>query len=806
MKLCTILIGSLLFLLVSCVSQQTLIDRDLAGLFEKNSELYSDQRGPRKFDQSSLMKMASSRAMKMNEARLILDNDAAFESKINLIRNANKEIRMVYYIFATDNSSAVMTQELVKKAASGVKVNLLVDMITNFGQIDLFKWMEKEGKGNLKVHFYNFPTEQIRLDAVYLSLPCPILEKPSAFQCSDYKSKIISRMGSQKSNLFSRMLLAGLYGKNATTLKVALSVGAGIDPANYKNGPTDEESLKQLLELLNIIKEAYLKDSLIAKIKLSIAMATQGESVNPVINELTGRIPITNSIASAEQQAREWDHITDYTHHKLIVVDGSAFQLGGRNIEDSYHMKRRVSGHGKYIFMDTDFYGKGSASQVVDIEAAFDKLISIKGMIAGTDQIEKEMAVDLMKNPDELMMATTICIQNKTEDLSSCIEQKVKEMPGYKSSAKRQVIIASEIQKLSSDYYAIYKTSYRDTWKSSVANGISDSLSKQDLESAQFFYLENLPYSREDKKPKRNFGSRVGVESKYSKNIHEAWYRGLENACRASHIDKKDVRIVFHNAYVFLPTGLIYRLSKMINGDYGDCSRVRITFLSNSLETTDLNIINIFARYQLKDLFQYYSRVKESFELTKKNVAPRVISQMYPELDYFEYNKAAAGDGLSLHTKLTLIGNDLIVGSANADTRSYFMDTNNAILIRNAQELNRDYSNYIDRLIKDSKLTKSMVKYFSSLTDEKIQDENEMILKEFLQRWDKKGRLQQKHQARILKDFNQLGQRISGDTRKILDYRRLLENAQFENNSIVSEVEKELNDTSNRFDDLFKLL
>lgn len=790
-----------------CVSEnKKQAQRDLAGLFEKKAEIFSDNRGPRKFDDKSLSELVTSRSLKLQDARLIIDNDASFDSKLDLIKKAEKEIRMVYYIYSMDHSSAVMTQELVKKAASGVKVKLLVDLITNLGQIDLFKWMEKEGKGNLKVYYYNFPTAQIRSDAIYMTLPCPASEKPTASECADHKAQVMKGLGPQSSTYFSRMMLTGMYGKSPTLLKTAFVLGAQIDPKNYQDGASDEETRKQLMEFLQIVRDAYFKNDLIAKIKLSIALTTYGEMLNPIMNEITGRFPLSNSKTTTQKQAQEWDHITDFTHHKLLAVDSSGFQLGGRNIEDSYHMKSRVGGTGKYIFIDTDFYGKSQGNQVSDMEKAFDKLISVKGLVVDIATLEKQLSTDVLKNTDALSAAAGTCVQSQTQPLDKCVDTQIKKMPNYKSESVRLSEVSTELTKLVTEYNQKYKKSYRDSWRVGNWSQGADQLSQQDLKTAQFYYLENLPYLKSDNHPKRNLGSKIGLESRYSKNIHAAWYRGLENACYLSHKEKKEVRVIFNSAYVFMPSGLIYRLAKMINGDYGDCSRVRITVLTNSFETTDLNIINIFARYQLKELFQYHENVKVAFAQTEKNVAPRKIPRLFPSLDYYEFNKSAVGDGISLHTKLTLIGDDMIVGSANADTRSYYMDTNNALFIRNAHELNREYEQYVDRLIQDRKMTTPMMDYFTTLSDARIHGENQQILKMALAKWDKKGRVSEKLQGYILEFLSGLGGRISGDTRKILDFRNALDNARFEDPNAVSEVEKSLNETANSFDDFTKIL
>lgn len=793
------------FVLNACVSSKQGPDRDLASIFDKKSESFSDQRGPKSFDTEAVKKLVSSKNMKLQEARLIIDNDAAFDSKLKMIREAKHEIRMVYYIYSFDPSSAVLTQTLVNKAAQGVKVKLLVDLITNFRQIDEFKWMEKAGKGNLKVYFYNFPSEHIRSDAVYMTLPCPMVDKPTAKECATHKNAVMAK-ANQDSTIFSKILLAGMYGKNPTALKVAMGVGAGIDPKNYKSEKPDAEAQAQLLEFLKLVKDAYFKNDVIAKVKVAIAMATYGESLNPIMNELTGRLPFGNDSSVMVRRGQEWDHITDYTHHKLLAVDGTAFQLGGRNIEDSYHVKNRVEGDGKYIFIDTDFYGKGAPGQTADVEKAFDKILKINGMVADLALIEKYMAVDLVQNPEALMMATQGCVVEKAADLGSCIAQKAPTMPSYKNENARIDAAQTQIRELASAYLQKYKKVYRDTWRAGAWKEGTDSLSAKDLKTAEFYYIENLPFKKDTNQPERQLGSRIGIESQYSKNIHAAWYRGLEQACYTSHVEKKEARVIFNSAYVFMPSGLIYKLAKMINGDYGDCSRVRITFLSNSFGTTDLNIINIFARYQLKELFQYYDRVKQSYEVTKNSVAPRVIPQMFPTLEYYEYLKQDAGQGISLHTKLTLLGNDLIVGSANADTRSYAMDTNNAALIRNAHDMNKEYASYVDRLLADQKTTVNMSGYFTKLDENQIHAENIQILQAALARWDKKGRVKEKHQKRILDEVSGIGARISGDTRKILDFRRLVENGKYNDPQAISDVEKELNETANRFDDFFKLL
>lgn len=795
------------FFVASCSSSTKSIDRQIAGMLEKQAENFSDNTTAQKLQSAEISRITGSRNLKLVEGRVIIDNDAAFESKLEMIRNARKEIRMVYYIYGDDNSTSVLNAELIRKAQQGVKITLLADLITNYKEMDLFNLFETEGRGNIKVYFYNFPSDQIRNDAVYMTLPCPTSKAPTATECAQSKEALMAKMSKGESTMFSRLFLAGLYGKNPLALKIALGVGGGIDPKNYASATkTSDEDKAKIVEFLKLFKAATLDGDVGAKIKMTMALATYGETLNPLVNELTGRLPFGSSLSSASEHAQEWEHVTDYTHHKLLAVDGTEFQLGGRNLEDSYHMKNRIAGDGKYIFMDTDFYGRTAPGGTAEVERTYDRLVSFKGMITDLATIQKMSAYEMMANPEALQMAVGSCMQKQAANMGRCIDEQFPAMPSYKNAKARMVTIKANMQAKAEEYGRNYKSVFSDNWKGEMWKPGSDSLSANDLKKAEFFYVENLPFDKTVRNPTRNFGAKIGIESQYSKDIHALWYRGLENACYTSKSENRQVRVVFHTAYLLMPSGLIHKLAKMMNGDYGDCSRVRVTFLTNSFESTDLNVINVFARYQLKEVFQYQARIIANHEQVKANIAPRPLARLFPTIDYFEYNAAAAGAGVSLHTKLTVLGDDVLVGSANADTRSYYMDSNNGLLIRNATDFNKAYLAFVDSIIADNVKTKPMTKYFSELGESRIDMENRAIMAAMLARWDKKGRAEDKHKQMFLNLVNNLGNRLAGDTRKILDYRQHLNNARLESPKAVTDVEAELNSTANAMDDLFKLL
>ncbi len=818
--------GVILVTVTACVSQQKSADRNVAGfaeIFKKNMESYStnfnDQRPARILTSQEILKLASSSKLDLKEARLILDNDASFDSKINMIKRAKKEIRMVYFIYADDDSSALISQAMIDKARAGVKVTLLVDFITNYSKLDHFKMMTQEGNGNLKVHFYNFPSKTIIEDAKYMTLPCPPdSPNPTASQCRDFKAPLLKALASQQTTPFSRLFLAGLYGKNGTALKITMGYGAGIDPAKYKamNDETDDQEKAIIFDFFQTARDAVSGD-LLAKIKMSSALTSNGATLNPVLNEMTGRLPFLNSDTDGVgvSHADEWDHLTDYTHHKLLAVDGQEFQLGGRNIEDSYHMKSRLGTKGKYIFMDTDFYGRTSAGGIKEIEVSFDKLVRMSPADVAT--VQSIIPNELIRNPESLMMATGYCLQEAQKGkvqmsaLGQCIDASAPGMPKFKSQAKRiaeaKIEMGQSLARYKSDYEAKGKKVMRDSFKdANYVEGI-DQFSNADLANAEIYYLENVAYAKNGDL-KRRAGARVGAEAKYSKNIHAAWYRGMESACKVSRDEKRQLRVIIHSAYLFMPSGMMHRLAKMMNGDYGDCSNVRVTFLTNSMETTDLNVINIFARYQMNELIKHHAGLV-NYEATfnQQNAGYGKYKRFFPKLDFYEYNASSVGTGISLHTKLSVLGDDIIIGSANADVRSYYMDTNNGVLIRGAADFNKDYIQYVDTILADSKKSTNLGSKYLAMTPEYLKAENKALLGFMLSRWDKKGKIDANRQTKILGHIDEIGEKITFTTRKMLNFRGDFEQLKFqENQGSLSEVERELNQIANSFDDLFKVL
>ena len=106
---------------------------------------------------------------------------------------------------------------------------------------------------------------------------------------------------------------------------------------------------------------------------------------------------------------RDWDYLTDFLHHKLLLADNRHLILGGRNVEDSYHMRTNPL-LTRYRFLDTDL-------EVVlrrpmpELGGTFDRLWQFRTMVATLDDV-------LAHAPNDFLAATL-----KTDELCGQVEE-----------------------------------------------------------------------------------------------------------------------------------------------------------------------------------------------------------------------------------------------------------------------------------------------------------------------------------------------------------------------------------------------
>ena len=109
-----------------------------------------------------------------------------------------------------------------------------------------------------------------------------------------------------------------------------------------------------------------------------------------------------------------------------------------------------------------------------------------------------------------------------------------------------------------------------------------------------------------------------------------------------------------------------------------------LSLITNSLATTDLNVVNLLAVWQLKALADH---------LQETGTAASAAT-----LRYLEYQPVDTSRR-SLHSKVMLFDRDVFIGSANADVRSLMMDSNNGVMIRNAPNFVQAYRDRLQALL-----------------------------------------------------------------------------------------------------------
>ena len=686
------------------------------------------------FDEAVVLN-ASSAALDVDQAVVLTDNDDAFESKLELIRSADESIDLAYFIYADDYSSSLMAKELVAAAQRGVRVRLLVDYLTNYSRLDWFSMMEARGSagaGTLEVRFYGRPTRNIVKDAVFLTMGCGEAGRSSSEDCGPAKfAEIEQRFAGETiegvsaedlnvSNLNvggSGLFLSGLYGKNPKLIQLAVAEGQGLDPKTLQDGSSDPEDLEQLKTLGQIYFQSRYGSGLnrvTAQIKLAAIGLFYEEQIDPIYDVFTAYLPAERGESSAATR-RDWRYLSDYLHHKLLLVDGRAFQLGGRNVEDSYHMSPNDL-TAKYVFRDTDV-------RVVlknpdpELSASFDRIWSFSPMVASMAEVRSHA-------PNELYVA----MQAASE---ACAGEQGKGDSDHSACQEEALLSASERsfdQRIQAKHEQMLRNARTYAERYQPQGDTSRTPSFPIDQAARVNYVENLPFDRslDVGQLQRNYGARVGSEGADGKHIHAVWLAALREVCKVASAEKPQ-QVILHNAYFFPPSNLTAGLAEMVDGT-NDCANVTVTVLTNSIDTTDLNVVNIAARHSLKAFAEFYAESRDS--------------QRGARFRYFEYQPQdePGSSNLSLHSKVAVLGPNLFIGSANADVRSFMMDSNNGILVRNAPLAIAQYSEWVDFMLADESLTREQTEYFrltprSQMLDEDRANVRAILAKYRAERW-----------------------------------------------------------------------
>ena len=709
---------------------------------------------PRGLTSETLAQNASAWPLSIGEARVYTDNDAAFLSKLRMVEGARTSIDLSYYIFADDHSSSALIKALLDASRRGVKVRLIVDYQTNYKYLDLYSMMEKEGNGNLQVRLYGRPTANIVKDAVFMTMGCgKEMAGGRADQCSAEKFAAIDKLFANEqiggmsaaarniSNLDignSGLFLSGMYAKRGDVVALAAQQGQGIDVQQLRAqgsavSPDEKERLKSLGKDYWRAKTGAPFQRLAANAELFFAFAEYGQQLNPLKDTVTSLLPVGRTFSDTE--TRDWDHFTDYTHEKFLLVDGSAVQLGGRNVENSYHMHPNplVS---KYVFMDTDLYATLTNGGPT-LTQAFENLWNFTPMVATLSEVRQHAPNDFVVN---IKYAEAACEsrQGKSER-EECV---AKEMQTSSHDLTERM---TDAQRTVEENARIFRTEYLPTLAPQPAPGLIVD------QGSVLAYLENLPFDKDlpAAKRQRTYGALAGKEAENGKYIHDSWIKAIPGVCTAA-TPGNPKRIILHNAYFYPAANLTYALSRLVDGTY-DCSNVTVTVLTNSFGTTDLNIVNLVARHALKAFTEFYQQHGDP--------ARRAA------FEYYEYQPPATGPNPSLHSKVSVFGDDIIIGSANADVRSFMMDSNNAMLIRNAPNFDRDYLAYIQGILADPTRSKKLNDYFATTPRDVMLQEDMASLRQILAKYGVDARLNAEEKTAVEARFTQMLNDAYGLTR-----------------------------------------
>jgi phosphatidylserine/phosphatidylglycerophosphate/cardiolipin synthase-like enzyme len=248
-------------------------------------------------------------------------------------------------------------------------------------------------------------------------------------------------------------------------------------------------------------------------------------------------------------------------------------------------------------------------------------------------------------------------------------------------------------------------------------------------------------------------------ELAYGKGIHDIWIKSLKNTCDKSNQENRELPVVLYAGYWLPPANLLRTFAKMMDGTW-NCRNVKVKIITNSFETTDVNIINLYARYMMRAFFEHQQKIQSSL---------RFGSSRGAKFEFFE-TQAQKSRPTSLHAKVSVFGDDIFIGSANMDVRSYFMDSNNGLLLTQVKDLSQSYQAWINRNLSDVSKMKNMTEFYVSeeMSLKKIKEEDALRIEALFQKYPLFSKLSERNKKELLDLHFRIGQEIYDTTKMIL--------------------------------------
>ncbi len=682
---------------------------------------------PTRLDDSTVDRYASVGLFQPAAARVLLDNDDAFATKLSLVESARSTIEMIYFVYSDDHSSSAFSEAVLAAVSRGVEVRLLIDYATNYPKLDHFSMLENAatgGPGSLRVRFYNRPTRQIVKDAAFMTMGCSqalggdpagceeekiaAVERAFASEAIDGRPTIdnVSNVNFAKSGLF----LSGWYSARPEVMALAITEGQDLDLAALTGTAASSgaasgerlESLKNLALTYWRSRSGSRFQRVTNKLKLSMAMLLYGRKIEQLTDSLSSYLPLR--AGGEDRDWRDWEYLTDYLHQKLLLVDGEKLVLGGRNMGDSYHLSASSSGRHPLLgdhelFFDTDLYAELPQDAGEGIRQAFERLWSFETMVAGLADVRRHAPNDFVTNRAAFEHAESECAEMAEKGRQECVDRAFAD-----AALGLEERITAERRKLAENAKA-----YRGTYVPEAPALVAMPAFEIDA-GARLAYLENVPFDKElpAAERRRIYGAWGTEEAGSGKYLTRMWRDGLAAACARATAENPQ-RVVFVNAYYLPPANLLRQAARMVDGDL-DCRHVTVQVLTNSAATSNFDVINLIAYHGVKAFSEFY-RERES-------------SARRATFEFYEFREHPRIDRFCLHSKVTVLGDDVLVGSANADVRSYMMDANNGLLIRGADGFRESYLAFVDSQIGDTERVRNVGEVLRASSREDLKAEH----------------------------------------------------------------------------------
>jgi phosphatidylserine/phosphatidylglycerophosphate/cardiolipin synthase-like enzyme len=99
------------------------------------------------------------------------------------------------------------------------------------------------------------------------------------------------------------------------------------------------------------------------------------------------------------------------------------------------------------------------------------------------------------------------------------------------------------------------------------------------------------------------------------------------------------------------------------------------------------------------------------------------------------------------------LGDDLLVGSANADVRSLMMDSNNAMFVRRAPNFNKAYVEFLNGILVDAQRVQRLNDYFAKTPRDAMLQEDVATFRQLLAKYHAERHLDPQQQKLVEQQF-----------------------------------------------------